>query len=478
MSAQNLPHSDESERALLRVLMHSPELHSKVRVLVKPHDFYRQTHRWYYEAALDLGDDGGLIALRDAIESANGSAPKEVSVTHLTELFTGTYAIADHVERYAAKVVEESRRREAMRFGSEVAALASEGTDLPDVARAFIAAAKRLEVRSTAQLTRIDMGTIFAAGVEPVPWLIPGWLAEGEICILAGEWGTGKSVVAMDLALSLTTLSPWMGYFRVGEERRVLYVDEENPVGVARQRVQQMLTGKNLTDGPPNLRYLSKNGINLDDDPWRAALESEMADFKPHVLILDSLVRFHRRDENSNSDMAEFFNSRIRPLCNVYGCAIVILDHMGKPSKERKDAGHRVRGASEKAGFVDELWTLEGQRDTPDRVFSHHKSRYDELQPSMALRWAVSDDKTSASISCTQEKSSAESGIIRTLEIVSDAGKLQSDLVPDLEAQGVVGRTARHFLNRLHAQGIVKRRKAGQKTVRYWLSRYAPDGAE
>jgi putative DNA primase/helicase len=62
------------------------------------------------------------------------------------------------------------------------------------------------------QMTAPDhLNLIHAADVvpQPVRWLWDGWLARGKLHILAGQPGTGKTTLALELGAILTNGSKW-----------------------------------------------------------------------------------------------------------------------------------------------------------------------------------------------------------------------------------------------------------------------------
>jgi RecA-family ATPase len=341
--------------------------------------------------------------------------------------------------------------------------------------------AKRMGAHSVSgQLARLDLATILdTVDEEPIPWAVHGWLAEGEAAILAGEWGSGKSLVALDLAVSLAAGVPWMGYAHVTRPFRVLVVDEENGHRLARHRMRQIIVGRNLTraqvaDLP--VAYLCRNAINLDDPKGMAQLRAEIERHKPEFLVMDSLVRFFRgRSENDNSDMSAFFGERIRPLMRDHNLGVVMLDHMGKPSKDgNQDPGHRVRGASDKPGFVDELWTLAGERDQSTRTLTHEKTRWDDLQAPVQTSWHKSEDGTAAWIEAKELRRGCEEAIREALAAAGTEGRCHGEIVDLVKVRaGFDAKHVRRTLGKMHGQGSLQKATEGRK-VRYWLKDTLP----
>lgn len=486
-----LPHDIAAEAALLGAILIRPDSLPGVAASIQPGDFHSQQHATLYRAILSLSSRGWpsderTVAheLRGAIEKTHGTTPQRAAVL-IGTLLNGVPRSVN-APYYAEIVKELSLKRNLIRFAAEVREAAQNGHN-PDavlqLVDAYVRTVKQRAASGSAQVQALDLSTVLEAiEREPIPWLIRGWLAENEMAYLAGEWGSGKSYVALDAAVSIAAGIPWMGKVDVLRAAPVLYVDEENGPALARHRMALICRGRALGQADAEslpIRYLTKNGISLDDASGFALIDMEIERSKAKVVVLDSLVRFFRgRDENDASSMAAFFGERISPLMARHRCSFLALDHMGKPSKERTDPGHRQRGSSEKPGNADELWALEGGRDTDRRTLSHQKTRWDDLSPSLSLRWCKSDDGRSAWIECGDERIGCEEAVRASLEIAAENGMRHGEIVAAMEARGFAVRHGRRTIGKLHGQGTLRRKSDGGRTVRYWLKEYAPAGSE
>lgn len=177
---------------------------------------------------------------------------------------------------------------------------------------------------------------------QPLPphWMVDHLLANGDVAMLQGEPGLGKSYVSLDLALSVAGKSDsWLGR-AVGTHGRVLYVDQENPEDEVYNRLRKL--GATQT-AKKNLRYLHFQGIRLDRDP--ATFFDEVYDYEPQLVILDSLTRVHTEDENSAGAMAKLFNDGILPIARETGATILIIHHVSKT--DASSGFRRSRGSSD-----------------------------------------------------------------------------------------------------------------------------------
>lgn len=163
---------------------------------------------------------------------------------------------------------------------------------------------------------------------EPLPtrWLVDDTLAAGDIHVLVGEPGVGKSWLTLDLAAAIACRrGVWLGRKLHTKTGRVLYVDEENPPDLVHTRMRRL----GLTpDDAKHIRYLSHQGVRLDRDPEK--FMEECVAYGPDLIIIDSLSGVHSQDENNNMAMRTVVRDGVRPVALQTGAAVIILHHVGK----------------------------------------------------------------------------------------------------------------------------------------------------
>lgn len=182
--------------------------------------------------------------------------------------------------------------------------------------------------------------------VTPPPWLIEDCLPERSVGLLYGFWGSYKTFVALDMALSLVTgpetfparpqarmwtpLKRGRVLFSAGEGRdslikRVRGWEEVHNGG---KRIDNFL----LTDPVPRA---------VDENEWETFVD-EARDYFPDgvdLLVLDTVSRaMHGLDENATKDagaftrMCQFFRDEL-------GCCVLGIAHTGADRS-------KVRGSS------------------------------------------------------------------------------------------------------------------------------------
>jgi hypothetical protein len=77
-------------------------------------------------------------------------------------------------------------------------------------------------------------------------------------------------------------------------------------------------------------------------------------------VVFDSLVRYHNKDENSDTDKRLILESFTR-ISMETGDSLMLIHHLGKQGSERKrDIWERVRGTSDFVAWRDCMMGLEG----------------------------------------------------------------------------------------------------------------------
>lgn len=180
----------------------------------------------------------------------------------------------------------------------------------------------------------------------PIDWLVDNLIVRGASHLVLGEPGIGKSWLTMALCLGVVRGSEWLGH-QVKGPGRVLYVDEENAEGLVFNRVRRQL---GMTEEEArNVRYLNNQGILLDRNPDEFI--DEAIEYRPDLIVLDSLTRFHMGEEDKAGPMAQLYNNALKPLARETGAALVVLHHAGKT--ESNSSYRRSRGSGEIIANVD-----------------------------------------------------------------------------------------------------------------------------
>lgn len=183
--------------------------------------------------------------------------------------------------------------------------------------------------------------------------LAPGVYAECLTSISAPP-GTGKGWIALDWCQTILD----KGY-------AVLYLDGENGVRVLHNRLRRMGFDHEVVrnrlwlvcdQGRP---WDIEDAAALDDLCTQAAASSPKG---LGLVVLDTLPHFLAEagcSENSSTDVTSWTDRFARIPQRRHGAAVVVLDHVAKPTAEKPNLNAYARGSGSKLGLVDVALVLD-----------------------------------------------------------------------------------------------------------------------
>lgn len=219
---------------------------------------------------------------------------------------------------------------------------------------------------------------------KDVTWLVPGLIPQQGAVIIGGQEGVGKSWLALDLATATSRGLPWLGALPT-RKCRVLYLDEESSPQLLKRRLSRLLKGQEAP-GADDLVFRVGGGVNFSDPTWIEGFTASLRAKPVDLIIVDSLVRSHRGEENSSTELAKVFGA-VKRLISEHGVSVLFLDHESKHAMGPADDGQGkrepstrdLRGSNEKGAFADSI--VLAKRVGPQLALHHVKSRWTEATP-------------------------------------------------------------------------------------------------
>jgi len=248
------------------------------------------------------------------------------------------------------------------------------------------------EKTSPRVMEAIPVDVFMASGDADIVWCIKDLIPAEGVAILSGTSGYGKSWMLLDLAIECSRGGLWLGNFQT-VEGRVLYVDEESSDRLIRKRLRKLLKGKGFDTTSMDLHLSVSQGLCFNDPSSLSKFRLLMDSIRPSLVIIDTLIRVYRGEENSASEMAQVFGI-VKTIVRDYRCAILFADHHRKLGIHGGfPGGELLRGSSEKTAFVDTLLSLLKRDET--LYVDHSKSRYAEAVSPFAIK--IEDDPSGES---------------------------------------------------------------------------------
>ena len=237
-------------------------------------------------------------------------------------------------------------------------------------------------------------------------WLVPDLIPTGAPTIFNGDGGTGKSTIAEQLAGAVAARRTWLGRDVVGG--RVLYLSCEDDLDELHRRAVDIaadldVTLEEMADlmlapmvGEDAIMAVQDGGSDvLKTTPRWVEFEALIADWRPILVVVDSLADVFAGREISRSQARQFVNL-LRGLCVHHDTTVLLLAH---PSLSGMASGSGSSGSTGWSNSVrsrlyltrvtakDDKQSIEP--DTDRRILSTKKSNYAATGKEIALRWSA-----------------------------------------------------------------------------------------
>ncbi len=177
----------------------------------------------------------------------------------------------------------------------------------------------------------IDIAAAFRTEPPVMDFVLPGFLA-GAVGGLFAVGGAGKSFFALEAAMDVVTGDADPLGLNLTEHGDVLILSVGDPEIVLRHRLHDlgaMLSPSERAEIASGLTIMTRTGVGWDLMTGKDF--GEVAEFGEgkRLIVLDSLSRFHRLDENSNRDMFAV-RGQMEALALATGAAVLFLHWVGE----------------------------------------------------------------------------------------------------------------------------------------------------
>ena len=232
----------------------------------------------------------------------------------------------------------------------------------------------------------ISLADYMQLDIDPVEWICKDIVCTRGLSMIAGTDNTGKSILAMQLAISVAIGVPFM-HFEVPRPRKVLLIQFEMDDGMVQERVPKILKyyqvnhPNEVRNSIGNLKTVMKKDLGkLFNDKWdslKGNLQANRND-QYDLIVVDNLYTSTGKDISKNHEVKDVV-SIIRNLIDTFGVSFMVINHNNKPRGDmftlRKE---HIRGGkllTDNLEFCIQIARAEIDPDEKLRVFKITKSR-------------------------------------------------------------------------------------------------------
>lgn len=363
------PQSVEAEQAVLGGMMLSGDALHKIVDWLTPGDFYRREHELIYRAILDLAAKGqpfDAVTLGDWFD-AQGLGDQVEGGAYLIHLQC-TQASAANIVAYAEIVRDKAVLRKLIEVGTGVVndGFQPDGRDVREIVSAAQRAVAGLGVGAKIGGPK-GMKEIGARWFEeiqrryaddggmvglPTPWsrfnALTGGLGDGELVVIAGRPGMGKSAFAVNVATSSALRDRQVLFFNlemtdVSIYNRAIASIEDVPLEwLRRPQDGDVDHWPKVTEG---VRKMNQAALMVDDRPRLRIEQIEAAAKREHMrrpvrlVIVDHMHLIPLPEGSKRNDAALMgeISARLKGLAKTLNCPVVALAQLNRSVEGRQN---------------------------------------------------------------------------------------------------------------------------------------------
>ena len=256
-------------------------------------------------------------------------------------------------------------------------------SDLPPLTPAMLRAELDKPIEDEDPIEWMTWADIKAKVAElgPLRWIVPDMIMKRGLSFISATSGGGKSWAALDLLRATMAGGMWLGSIEC-EKANVMYIDEEMGCQVFLDRADQL--------GIPHqtIIYSDHQRIKLDSPKYLHSILRKIEELQIDIVIVDTLVRVHSLDENSNTEMSRLYGY----FCQMknLGAAVVVLHHNRKSGSEGGIGHEQMRGAGDIVSQADTVFSISHKLENDTYTMITTKNRHwrkKEKQP--AVSWTI-----------------------------------------------------------------------------------------
>lgn len=232
-------------------------------------------------------------------------------------------------------------------------------------------------------------------------WHVQDFIPARTVTILTGDGGTGKSLVALQLAVATVLGSAWLG--QQTAKGSALFISAEDDRDELHRRVVSLCRANSCA--PSSLSGLTLCSLAGEDallsipvgaaktmrkTPLFKIIEARIAEHRPSLVVLDTLADLYGGDEINRGQTRQFIG-QLRSLALEYDTTILLLAHPSLSGISRGDgnSGSTAWNNSVRSRLYLRRQTTEGGAEVdPDaRILEVMKANYGRIGATLSLRY-------------------------------------------------------------------------------------------
>ena len=339
------PHDESVEEAVIAAILLDSDTVARVAPILTADDFFREDYRWCYEAATALYNRSEAITVPTlAHELDRAGRLDEIGGEGALIDIQGRHFTAIGVESHARIVARDARYRAMITASGKIAQLAYKGgPDAAAVLSESIGLLGGLVERRDLGLERL--GDVEVPDVQGIEWGIPAMdrytlgAAPGQVTIIAGRTGSGKSMLAAQIARNVAENGGKVLIFTMemgkGEyQQRIAHAISAVPKRFSRYGTpySEMELGQ-LDEAKATMggwQLWSSDRPSITVPIVSAAARLSLADGPIALIVVDYLQLMGMPETDNEASALKQTTAALKALAVEVGCHVIIVSQMNR----------------------------------------------------------------------------------------------------------------------------------------------------
>lgn len=370
-TAPTLPqHSTEAERSVIGALLLDPDAIYEISDQLNAEDFFDPVYRDIYAAVVELSESGTIadfVTVSDALKTNQKIAGIGGSA-FLAELPTDV-PTSSNITTYAKLIIEKSRRRKLAQLGQRIMERAGDrdvtADELTEMAEQGLVDLHHGEAIGPVQLASLrnerfnhyamlhesdDSADHYGirTGYADLDDRLTG-LAPGQLTVIAGRPGMGKTAFALDIAATVAfDQQKTVAFFSLEMSKEEIFARVlSKQLAVESWKIEKGA----LSDGDfdrmgPTLDRFAECPLYVDDDS-NSTLSHIRSKARRHqmrhgldLLVVDYLQLIEVKDRSANENQYQkisYISRNLKQLARELRCPVIALSQLSRACEARAD---------------------------------------------------------------------------------------------------------------------------------------------
>jgi hypothetical protein len=278
----------------------------------------------------------------------------------------------------------------------------------------------------------------------PIPemeWIVDGWIPVGDVTLLYGDGGVGKTLLAQELMASNAIGAPWCTLpVKRCKSLGLFCEDDDNELHRRQNDIQRFLDTDFHDNRMDNMAWWSRKGEDnllctfdyegvIQPTALYYAILKAASDMGARLVILDTAADLFGGNENDRGQVRQFIGALSRLAMAIKG-AVVLNAHpsrSGMAAGGSMDSGSTGWSNSARSRLSLERLKAEGDEpvDTDVRILTKRKANRSSIGEFIKLRWhdgVIASARGDTGITATAERAGADATFLSLLGRCADQG--------------------------------------------------------